>query len=85
MDFYAAVFIGVDLFTAGTDHDGGLRPLNYGLGRQALWTEGHGKGNTGEVVGVSFMVTVSRAGITVPHGGGMRDFGQQVIAVLIAT
>ena len=35
LHLHAAVLVGVDLLPRGTDHDGGLRPLNHRLGRDA--------------------------------------------------
>ena len=75
LDFHAAVFIGIDFFTGGTDNDGGLRALDNGLWCKALGAEGNCSGNAGEMVGVGFLGVAARTRIAFANRGGVGHFG----------
>src|SRR5256885_145002 len=86
MDFHPGMFVGVNFFASRTDDDGRLRPLDDGLGRQALGPELLGFLNCGEIAGKKFTDTSARGRAGEFSGVGMqRSSDDEVLAVLVAT
>ena len=83
LDLDAAVFIGIDLLTGGTDDNGGLRAVDDRFGRDALGAIGEREGDAGEDGFRRGAVVVVAGFVAAALGDGEADACDEVGVVVL--
>src|SRR5208283_1589816 len=84
LNFHSTVFVRVNFLAGGPNDDGGLKALDNRLGSESLRAEGNADRYTRKVVAIGFLGIATGTGVAIADGGRMCNFGQKVIAILVA-